>query len=60
MSWDFCWEASQEESGECLALVMVFLLKRHVSHNCLLGEKKALMFNVFYFSPWIVFGMSST
>lgn len=45
----FLLEASREESGECLALVMVFLLKRHVSQKCLLGEKTALMFNVFLF-----------
>lgn len=47
----------EKRAGECLALVMVFLLKRHMSHKCLLGEKTALMLNGFYFSPWTVFGM---
>lgn len=57
VGWDFCWEASQEESGECLALVVVFLLMRHLSRKCLFGEKTALMFNVFYFNPGTVFGI---
>lgn len=51
---DCCWEVSQEERGECFALVIVFL---SMSHKCLLGGKEAFRFNVWYFSPWAAFSM---
>lgn len=54
---DFFWEASREGRGECLALVIVFLLMRHMSNKYLLGEKEAFMCNGFYFSPRAVFSM---
>lgn len=57
MGRDFCWKASQEGRGECLAVAIIYLLMSHVSEKGLSGEKEAFLFSGFYFSPWAVFSV---